>query len=237
MAVAKSYAKCKIDGEPFRENGRMYVNVLVAGKAKKVRWYTDAEYAKMYPSEEVHNIMDFNARHVFGFGVDGYITIYRGDKDAIQEFRENHQESFRFNLTFGVYTPSRIPLCDLPEDIVGIRLDWQDVMDHDDRMRPHEEVQKVVARKLGTLTESKYQGTVNEWLQKIVTVIDKKSQENHFGTKHIYTLKDNEGNLYSWETSAKDYPCDKTVVLKMKVKEHKEINGNEVTVVWYCKET
>ena len=78
MAVAKTYAKMEISGEPFMENKRMYVNVISPKGLKKVRWYSDAEYHRMYPGEVTengkHDIMDFNARFVFGFGDAGYIT-------------------------------------------------------------------------------------------------------------------------------------------------------------------
>ena len=240
MAVAKTYAKMEISGEPFMENKRMYVNVVTPKGLKKVRWYSDAEYRRMY-SEEVngnsqHNIMDFNARHVFGFGPAGYITIYRGSETQLEECFEAHHESFRRNLTFGIYTPSHLNLCDLPNGISPVILKWEEVMDHDDRMKPHEVVQKIVAAKLGTLSKSHYQGAVNEWLQKTVKVTKKTSKESHFGTKHTYDLEDSDGNTYIWETGAKDFTCSQTVSLKMKVKEHKEINGNQVTIVWYCKE-
>ena len=240
MPVAKTYAKMEISGDPFVENKRMYVNVISPKGLKKVRWYSDAEYRRMYPNEVIENgkrnIMDFNARHVFGFGVDGYITIYRDDERLLEQFFETHHESFRRNLTFGIYTPSHIPVCTLPAGITPVVLKWEEVMDHDDRMKPHEIVQKIVAAKLGTLSKSHYQGVVNEWLQKTVKVAKKTSKESHFGTKHTYDLEDSDGNTYIWETGAKDFTDSQTVSLKMKVKEHKEVNGNEVTVVWYCKE-
>ena len=239
MAVAKTYAKMEISGEPFMENKRMYVNVVSPKGLKKVRWYSDAEYRRMYPNEVVNNecsLMDFNARHVFGFGDAGYITIYRGDELALQECVENHHESFRCNLTFGYYTPSHIGVCALPASVIPIILKWEEVMDHDDRMKPHDVVQKIVAEKLGALSKSHYQGVVNEWLQKAVKIAKKTSKESHFGTKHTYDLEDSNGNMYIWETGAKDFTCNQTVSLKMKVKEHKEVNGNQVTIVWYCKE-
>jgi hypothetical protein len=236
MAVAKTYANMKISGEPFMENKRMYVNVISPKGLKKVRWYSDAEYRRMYPQEEVkHNVMDFNARHVFGFGDLGFITIYKGDQTSLEECVETHHANFRRNLTFGYYTPSHISLCDLPTNVTPVKLLWDSVMDHDDRMKPHDVVQKIVAEKLGTLSKSKYQGAVNDWLQKTVKVTKKTSKESHFGTKHTYDFEDSDGNTYIWETGAKDFTSGETISLKMKVKEHKEIDGNEVTVVWYCK--
>lgn len=240
MAVAKTYQHMEIQGEPFEENKRMYVNVLAPKGLKKVRWYTDAEYRRMYPNEVTengkHNIMDFNARHVFGFGVDGYITIYRGDEGLLQQFRETHQESFRYNLTFGIYTPSRITVCDLPASITPIMLKWEEVMDHDDRMKPHEEVMKIVATKLGTISHSEYQGEENDWLTKEVTIRENKSHETQYGDKHTHYMVDSEGNTYIWETGTKNYIAGTKIQLKMKVKAHKETDGEKCTIVWYCKE-
>ena len=239
MAVAKTYAKMEISGEPFKENGRAYVNVITTKGLKKVRWYSDAEYARMYPREENKNdIMDFNARHAFGFNDLGYITLYKGDEVDLEAIVDENHDSFRRNLTFGYYTPSHLAVPELPHTVVPVRLYWSDVMDHDDKMKPHDIVKKYVDNLLilDANSTSKYQGAENEWLQKTVKVTKKSSKENHFGTKHTYTLEDSEGNLYVWETGARDYPTNASVSLKMKVKEHKEINGEQCTVVWYCKQ-
>ena len=234
MPVAKTYATFAIDGEPFQESGRAYVNVITPKGLKKVRWYSDAEYRRMYPNTVVHNVMDFNAKHVFGFEETGYITIYKGKN--VEEWANDDRTNIRYNCSFGFYTPGRLELPHIINGIEPIKLMWEEVMDHDDRMKPHTEVQKIVAAKLGTLSNSAYQGVINEWLQKTIVVKEKKSNETHFGTKHTYMLEDSDGNLYIWETGAKDYPVAQTISLKMKVKEHKEVNGEKVTIVWYCKE-
>ena len=236
MAVAKTYAKMELSGEPFKENGRMYVYVIAPKGQKKVRWYTDAEYRKMYPDAAAnYDIMDFNARHAFGFEETGYITLYKGSN--VEGWADENHTNIRYNCTFGFYTPGRLDTPHLIEGIEPIRLMWEEVMDHDDRMKPHEEVKKYVDRLLilDANSKSQYQGVKDEWLQKAVTVKEKKSNETHFGTKHTYTLEDSEGNSYVWETGAKDFACAETVSLKMKVKEHKEINGVPTTIVWYCK--
>jgi len=236
MPVAKTYESFPQCGEPFKESGRMYVLVETPKGEKKVRWYSDTEYQRMYPSEEVSDLMDFDARYAFGFREPGYITIYRGD---ITEFAEEHHEFFWHNLTFNYYTPSHIQVPPLPEGIEAIKLKWEEVQDHDNRMKPHEEVIKYLAtNNLSPMSGgiSKFQGEVGTWIETEVTVEKKKTSQNHFGEKRAFRLVDSEGNVYIWETSAKDFETNMVLHLKMKVKEHKEIDGEECTIVWYCKE-
>lgn len=238
MAVAKTYQHMEIQGEPFEENKRMYVNVLAPKGLKKVRWYTDAEYKRMYHESEIkkNDIMDFNARHAFGFGDLGFITIYKGNQTSLEKCVEEHHENFRRNLTFGYYTPSKLNLCDLPADVVPIKLNWNEVMDYNNRMRSHEEVMKIVAAKLGNIGHSEFQGEKNDWLTKEVTIRENKSHETQYGDKHTHLMVDTEGNTYIWETGTKNYIVGTKIQLKMKVKAHRETNGEKCTVVWYCKE-
>lgn len=235
MPVAKTYTTFAINGEQFQENGKTYVNVVTPKGLKKVRWYTDAEYKRMYPDTVTeHDIMNFNARHAFGFDEKGYILIYKGKN--VEEWAETDRTNIWFNLTFGYYTPSKFEQPVLAEGIEAIKLQWQDIVAHNDRMKSHEEVKKIVTALLHEESRSEFQGEIDTWLQKTVTIKEKKSKDSHFGTKHTYTMEDPENNTYIWETGTKNYPVAQTVSLKMKVKEHKEVNGEKVTVVWYCKE-
>lgn len=237
MPVAKTYQNMEIQGEPFEESKRKYVNVITPKGIKKVRWYTDAEYHRMYPDEKTEkDIMDFNGRHAFGFREPGYITIYRGDEDLLHEFVETHQDSFWYNLTFNYYTPSFIPVPELPDGIEAIQLKWEEVQDHDDRMKPHKEVAKYIATHYGKPSSSTFQGKVNDWLEKEVVVKRNIEQDNYFAEKHTHIMRDTEGNTYVWETGSKSLRVGATLRLKMKVKAHEEINGEECTIVWYCKE-
>ena len=242
MPTARSYDRYSLDGEPFREKGRSYVYVMTPNGNKKVRWYTVAEREAMDRKAGIEpkhkDIMDFNARHAFGFGKLGYITIYKGDPKRIEDFAEQHREYFWRNTFFGYYTPSSIELCALPDDIIPIRLTWEEVQDHDDRMRPHEEVAKYVASLCGLVihSNSEYQGEEGQWLEETVSIRENKASETKFGSKYTHVMVDTKGNTYIWTTGTKNYPCDTTIKLKMKVKAHEEINDERCTVVWYCKE-
>ena len=82
--VAKSFQSMKQLGEPFCEKGKMYVNVQneKTGTIRKVRWYTDAEYAKMYGEKVDKPASEFKCqKQILGFE-NGYITIFKGDTYA-----------------------------------------------------------------------------------------------------------------------------------------------------------
>lgn len=242
MPTARSYDRYSLDGEPFKENGRMYVYVMMPNGNKKVRWYTEAERAaqdrKAGIEPKKNDPMDFNARHAFGFGEKGYITIYKGDHALVERWAENDRTNIWRNLTFGYYTPSKFPTPEVLNGIEPIQLKWEQVMDHDDRMKPHEEVAKLVNSLINVqsrASNSVYQGEENTWLEKEVVIKENIKREDHFGEKHTHFMCDAEGNTYVWETGAKNFEVGMAVKLKMKVKAHKEINGEKCTVVWYCK--
>jgi hypothetical protein len=242
MPTARTYDKYSLAGEPFEENKRMYVYVMMPNGKKKVRGYTEAERAaqdrKAGIEPEKKDSMDFDARHAFGFGEKGYITIYKGDKNLVERWAENDRTNIWRNLTFGYYTPSQFPTPEVLTGIEPIQLKWEQVMDHDDRMKPHEEVAKLVNNLISVhplTSNSTYQGQENAWLEKEVTIKENFTREDHFGEKHTYFMRDAEGNTYIWETGAKNLEVGMVTKLKMKVKAHKEINGEKCTVVWYCK--
>ena len=236
--VAKTYQSLEIQGEPFEENKRLYVNVLTTKGPKKVRWYTDAEYRRMYPDAPVENkLMDFNARHAFGFGEKGYITLYKGDERVVERWAENDRTNIWRNTTFGYYTPSKFPTPEVLNGIEPIQLKWEQVQDYEDRMKPHEEVAKLVSDLLGgsAISNSAYQGKENDWLEKEIVVKENIAREDHFGEKHTHYMRDAEGNMYIWETGTKNFEVGMALKLRMKVKAHKEVKGEKCTVVWYCK--
>lgn len=236
--VAKTYQSLEIQGEPFEENKRMYVNVITTKGLKKVRWYSEPEYRRMYPDAviEDNNPMNFNARQAFGFGEKGYITIYKGQN--VKEWAENDRTNIWYNLTFGYYTPSKFPTPEILNGIEPIQLKWEQVQDYEDRMKPHEEVAKLVNNLIDVRTNesnSTFQGKENDWIEKEVCIRENIAREDHFGEKHTHYMRDAEGNTYIWETGTKNFEVGMAVKLRMKVKAHKEVKGEKCTVVWYCK--
>ena len=224
-------------------------------KTMTVRWYTDKERAaqdraaerraeKRAVAQEARRVK-FAARNAFGFGEAGFITLYKGDAARISEFFKNftidevgHRAAW-YNTIFHWYTPSKMDVPELPEDIEAVTLDWDEVRDESDpeglAMKDNDFVTTYVNGLISIPSKSEYQGTVGEWIVRKVVVTKNIALSSRYGESHMHILEDEDGNVYVWTTGSKNYEVDKVLDLKMKVKEHKDYNGTKQTVVWYCK--
>lgn len=281
MAVAKSYETMEICGEPFKEDGKMYVKVIgpckrcggsghysynpldgttcygCHGSGKQsltVRWYTDAQRAAMDKAAEKRAAqkaikdeerrVKFAARNAFGFGPDGYIILVYGDNDVIKEWRDNlPKHTVWYNEIFGWFIPSTKMFDDIefPENIKTKYFEWNLIHNPDDpedlEMIDHAEARKIAQSFTAIESKSQWQGTVGEWLAPLeVKVVKNITLNGQYGEAHMHIMQDADENVYVWTTGSKNFPVDKELKLKMKVKEHSEYNGVKQTIVWYCKE-
>lgn len=236
MAVARSFEKFKIVGEPFEENKRMYV---MLENGRKVRWYTEDQRLAMDVKAGLKPLNgSFSAFKAFGFD-NGYITIFKGDPKEIEEWATATSPSrARFATFLGWYVPSTEAVENLPNTIQAFRLKWDDVKADENTLKSNDLVSAYIKNLLygPTNSVSVYQGTKDAWLERTLVVKSNSPKKSQYGEMNIHILEDEAGNRYVWATGTKNYPIDFKVKLKMKVKEHKEIDGAQTTVVWYCKE-
>ena len=219
-------------------------------QVQTVRWYTDAQRAALDRAAEKRQAaakvkqeerrVKFAARNAFGFGKDGFITIIYGDYDTIQNWRDTlPMHTVWYNTIFGWFIPSDRTVEEIPESINSFRLEWNDVINPEDSenlaMKDNDEVKLYVQKLIYGESKSTYQGEVNEWLERAVTIKRNIALESRFGASHMHIMEDADGNVYVWTTSSKSIEEGKTVNMKMKVKEHKEYEGVPQTIVYYCK--
>ena len=144
ILVAKSYEGLPIVTEPYTVNGREYVDVrLKSGQIKKVRSYSEKEYAKYNPPIKVVQQAK-SPRDVLGFGKAGYIWVFKGNTYENLSFFRN--ASTRFARPFGWYLPSNIEMPDpLPVDITPVKLPWEAVKLDDYHLKDEKELTAIVA--------------------------------------------------------------------------------------------
>lgn len=239
MPVAKSYQELEIVGDVFVSSGRQYVNVkLKSGKLKTVRWYSDAEYRKMYPEAVAiarsADPFSKSQKEVLGF-TKGYITIFKGDTySEIDWFRASIA---RYTRWWGWYIISteEVP-ADLPEGITPIQLPWELVGQEDGNLKPEHLVKEAVESIIYEESESEYVGSIGERLELYLTVEKVIELDNNFGRSSMHIMRDDCGNSYIWTTASKTWSVGSEHHIKGTVKDHRKYRNQYQTILTRCLE-
>lgn len=240
MAVAKSYQGLEIVGDVFVSSGRQYVNVkLKSGKTKTVRWYSDAEYRKLYPevktaAADTSDPYYKPQKEVLGF-TKGYITIFKGDTySEIDWFRASIA---RYTRWWGWYIISteEVP-ADLPEGITPIQLPWELVGQEDGKLKPEHLVKEAVESIIYEESESEYVGSIGERLELFLTVERTIELDGAYGHSTMHIMRDDCDNLFVWTTASKSWAAGTEHHIKGTVKDHRKYKNECQTVLTRCLE-
>ena len=125
MSVAPSYAKYEINGSPFTENGKLYVNIITPKGLKKVRWYP----------EKGEKTLFFSQKRAFGFDRGKYLTIIRGDEELFENWKSELPEwTIWHNIWFGYFICADINIeLTCPEGIDVRKVTWEEIHDPNDK--------------------------------------------------------------------------------------------------------
>lgn len=237
MAVAKSYQNLPIFGEPFTENGKQYVAVVKPnGSHKKVRWYTEKEYDKLYPEDTERSWKKLRSvQDVLGFK-NGYITIFKGDTYSLLEwFRA--EPACRYHSFWGWYVTSEEEVPQpLPAGIETVQLKWDDVsIAGEDTLKSEALVRAAVEALLYEPSKSTHQGSVGERLDLILAVSKAiKLEDGYYGPKMFYLFTDENGNEFTWNTTPRELEIGKWYTVRGTVKAHNIYKGSPQTELTRC---
>lgn len=233
--VAKSYQTLTQMGEPYMSNGKMYVQVKneKTGNIRQVRWYTEAEYAKLYGEKVEKTAKEFKSqKQVLGFE-NGFITIFKGDTYANLEY---FQKSIaRYCKMWGWYIVSTeaVPV-DLPVGITPIELKWEMVGEEEGMLKPDHLVKQAVESLIYEASNSQFVGAVGDRLDLEVTVIAARRQDGYYGPSTVHHMEDAVGNRYIWNTGAKSWEVGDKRHIRGTVKDHKVIKNVNITILTRC---
>jgi hypothetical protein len=243
MPTAKSYQNLKLLSEPFGRNGKMYIIVETkSGSPKEVRWYSNLEYAKMYPEEakKVVNSDPYYKPQKYTLGFDkGYITIFKGITEDNEEYFMN-LAVFRFARYWGWYVRSvdEVPT-DLPAGVECVRLEWDPMGNEDEWLKDEKTVLAHVKATLNGTNNigktSKPQGNIGDRFDRVLTVenVDTEHNARYNTDTHTHLMVDPDGNYYIWKTAAKFWEVGTTRTVRGTVKEHTD---DGITVLTRCAE-
>ena len=231
--VAKSYENLEQVCEPYTMNGKEYVKVRMKnGSIKQVRAYSEAEYRKYNP--EVKIIKPAKSRRdILGFGEQGFIWIFKGETyENLDWFRAS---PCRYTRVWGWYLPSDIEMPDpIPSNVEPIKLDWADVS-LDDQLIPEDQIVKVVDGMLYDAGESRHVGKVGDRVEFDGTCTRATINQSQFGISYFYVFESDEGNIFTWGTSARALDEGTRYHVRGTVKEHTTFRNTQQTVLTRCK--
>ncbi len=237
--VAKSYQNLEVVGDVFTTNGRQYVQVRTkTGALKNVRWYTEKEYAKMYPDEvksaNEASVVIKTQKEVLGFD-NGYITIFKGNTYEDKEYFKLN--SARYNRLWGWYFISTEPIPDdIPDDVEAVRLDWELVGNENGTLKNEREVVEAVENLIYEEDPSEYQGEVGDKIEVFVTVEKAITLDGYYGPSTMHIFRDYDGNCYVWTTAARSWEAGTEHHIAGTIKELKQYKGTKQTVLTRCRE-
>lgn len=239
MPVAKSFQSLEIVEDIYTVSGRQYVKVRTkTGAIRQVRWYSDREYARLYPNEIVIKKDDPYYRpqkEVLGFD-KGYITIFKGDTYPHKDYFI-HSEA-RYTRWWGWYFASTLELpADLPEDIEPLKLSWDLVGKDDEKLKPENEVLAAVESVLYGADSSEYQGNIGDKITTTITIEKNIPLEGYYGISYMHIMRDDANNCFVWITTARNWEVGSRHTITGTIKELKQYKGIKQTILTRCRET
>lgn len=238
MPVAKTFQSYEFISEPFSVGNKQYIKVRhpKTKNSRQVRWYTEQEFRKLYPEEEIKDPYYKSQKETLGFS-KGYITLLTGDGDKYMDWMR--EVGAKYTRWWGWYIKSEdeIPAV-IPSDLTLVTLPWEKV-GTDDKIFNNENliIQNVEKLTCGNHDSvSDFQGVVGERVILTLTVTKVKKNNSYYGTQTEHFFVDDYGNQYVWNTNAKSWEEGDTKVIKATVKSHEVVNGINSTIIFRCME-
>ena len=230
MAVAKSFQNFEIVKEPFEENGRMYVEVRnpKTSNIRKVRWYEE----ETRPAAE-DKVVVKSMRKALGFE-NGYITIFKGDTYSHLEYFQLSVARYCNRWGWYICSTDEIPT-DIPEGVIPIRLNWEDV-GVGEFLKTDHEIKLAVDNLLFDPSPSEFVGSVGERIEIEITVTKAIPIENDYGHSTLHQFEDADGNVYIWTTASKSWSVGSTKRIRGTIKQHNIYHNVKQTILTRCLE-
>lgn len=231
--VAKSYEGLEQVCLPYTMNGREYVKVRMKnGQIKQVRAYSEAEYRKYNP--EVIIVKPAKSRRdVLGFGEQGFIWLFKGE--TFENLDWFHDSPCRYARTWGWYLPSNVEMPDpLPANITPVKLEWDEVS-FEDQLISEDQIKAVADAKLFDPSPSKHVGKIGDRLDLMLTCDKAVQSQSIYGINYFYVFNSDDGNIFTWSTTAKVLEEGQKYHLIGTVKQHVVYKNSNQTVLTRCR--
>ena len=237
--VAPSFQKFEFIGDVYVSAGKKYIQVKnpKTGTIRQVRWYEDAEYAKLYPEKAQEQGINQLPTHrqALGFRDAGFITIFKGGMNEDDAwFRRSNA---RYARWWGWYFRSldAVP-ADLPADVVPNRPEWDTIGDANGNLLPEEQVQRVIDSLIYDESLAEWIGKVGERIEVNVTVAKAYDMDGQYGRATTFVMNDEKENVFMWTTATKNWAVGTVHHIRGTVKAQIVRKNVKINVLTRCNE-
>jgi len=171
-----------------------------------------------------------NLSKALGFEKTGYVYLIKGNQTLYEEWLRESPARYHGLLKW-YFADGEIPP-ELPGDLEGVRLNKEDILVNDYEMRARASVERKINELLGGGTE--FFGEIGTRYDLTLTCQAVFTKEGVYGSQNFHILKDKEGHIFTWNTSARLLENGKTYALRGTVKAHELYNGECQTVLTRC---
>lgn len=235
--VAKSFENLPVVSEVYVMNGRTYVDVkLRNGSIKRVRWYCQAEYDKMYSAKKTtgRTYVRKTEKEALGFAT-GYITIFKGNtyecKDWLKAEGANYKKWWGWSFPSDMKVPE-----ELPEGIEAVQLNWELVGAADGSLYGDEVIKNALDSLLYEEDGTEFVGTIGERIEIDVVVEKTVIFQGYYGPSTLHSMRGVDGNVYTWTTASKTWEEGSEKTIRGTLKKHTTYKGTKQNVLTRCVE-
>ena len=233
--VAKSYETWPRLCDPYEVNGKMYVKLRSpSGKEKVARAYDKPQVSSVKNKNSEVTIIKAakSRRDVLGFGEAGFIWLFKGETYPVLDWFKT--SPCRYTKLWGWYLPSNIEMpSPIPAGIEPIKLDWTEIS-LDNQLIADKDITTIVNEKLYDAGSSKWVGNIGDRLTIYLTCNKAIDIDNMYGSSTFHVFTDENGNIFTWTTTAKHLEEGHTYNLTGTVKEHSKYKNQCQTNLTRC---
>lgn len=147
MPLAPSFAEFERLSEPFYENGKYYMTVRnpKTGTERKVRWYSDAEYAKAYGKKLSTDDGFDGLKHARGFD-NGPILVIRGNRADDEDWLRASIARYAVGIGWYIVSTDTLPE-DAPKHFKYLLLGWKEAIIDERHMKKPADLNNLLSEK------------------------------------------------------------------------------------------
>ena len=152
MAVAPSFKNFERLSEPFLENNKWYIVVKhpTTGNSRKIRWYSEPEFMKIYGNKLAKEEKDgiANLKIIRGFEKGPIAAIRNIKNETDEKWCEQSIARYAVGIGWHFVSTDTIP-DDIPQHFKLVPISWDDFKDGDEtHMKKPDTLAALIAKRL-----------------------------------------------------------------------------------------